>query len=148
MQRVIDDHVLAVIADELVAGARHRDARFEHALLEFPQPALAAAIGMGHQHANADAALNGGGERLLDFLAIDPEDRDVNAPAGTFDRLDDRCETGLWLDDQIQSSSSSFSSGRAFFSSFHSIWGFSFGARAASATVSSSVLNDAPVLTR
>ena len=82
MQRVVDDHVLAVVADELVAGARDGDARLEHALLEFSQPALTAAIGMGHQHANADAALNGGAERLLDLLAIDSEDREVNGTGG------------------------------------------------------------------
>ena len=73
---------LRVIADELVAGARHGDARLEHALFEFSQPALTAAIGMGDQHADADAALHGGGERLLDLLAIDSEDREVDRSGG------------------------------------------------------------------
>ena len=63
--------------------------------------------------------------------------------AGALDRLDDGCQTGLGLDDQIHSSSSSFSRGRDFFSSFHSICVFSsFGASAASAAESSSVLTE------
>ena len=78
MQHVVGDHVLGVVADELVAGTRHGDARLEHALFEFAQPALTAAIGMGDEHADADAALYRSGERLLDLLAIDSEDRDVD----------------------------------------------------------------------
>jgi hypothetical protein len=65
---------------------------------EFPQPALATAIGVGHQHTDAHTALHGGAERFLDLFAIDPEDREVDRATRALDRLHDRRQACLRLD--------------------------------------------------
>src|SRR5262245_56929961 len=149
VQHLVGNHELAVVAHELVARPRHHDAAFEHALFELAQPVLSTAIGVRDQNAHADAAQHCGSERLFDLVTIDAEDRNVDRLGRALDRLHHRREAGLGLDDQIHSSSSSFSRGRAFFSSFHSICVFSsLGASAASAADKSSVLTDAPAFTK
>ena len=53
VQGVVRNHVLRVIAQQVVGGSRHRDAGREQPLFELAQSALAAAIGVGDERADA-----------------------------------------------------------------------------------------------
>ena len=97
----VGDHVLGVIAEQVVGRPRHQHAGGEQPLLELAQPRFAAAIGVRDQRAHVHAALHRGRQRLLDLVAIEPEDEDVDLLAGGLDRLDDRHDAGLGLDDQF-----------------------------------------------
>ena len=89
VQHRVDDHVFRVIPQQVVGGPRHGNARGQQPLLELAQARFAAAIGVGDERAHDDAALHGRGERLLDLVAIEPEDEDVDRLLRGLDRLDD-----------------------------------------------------------
>ena len=97
----VDDHHLAVVADQIVGGARHGDAGLEQVHLELAQDLGAAAIVMGGQRPHADAAGDGGLQRARDLQAIEPEDQDVDATFGLLDRGDDRGDAGVGLNDEL-----------------------------------------------
>ena len=147
VQHVVGDHELVVVAREVVARAGHCRAGLEQTLFELTQTSLATAVGVRHEHAHLDAALDCRAERLLDFRLIEAEDRDVNRALRLLDGAHHRCQAGFGLDDQIHWSSSS-ASGRAFFSSFHSICALPSGASALSAADRRSVFSDSPAFTR
>ena len=89
VQDVVGDHVLGVIPGQVVPGARHRDARGEQALFELAKRALPAAVGVRDHRRHRDATLNRIGQRLLDLVAIEPEDAHRHRRAGPADGPDD-----------------------------------------------------------
>ena len=78
VQRVVDDHHLAVIARQIVGGARDRDPGIEQPQLELAQDLFAAAVGVRDERADDDAARDRRLERLLELDAIEAEDDDVD----------------------------------------------------------------------
>ena len=69
--------------------------------LELAQVLLAAAIGVGDERANRDAARHRRGERLLQLRPIEAEDDDVDRALRALDRLQQRREALVGLDDQF-----------------------------------------------
>src|SRR5204863_9565310 len=92
---------LAVVADEVVGGAGHGDAAFEQLHLELAERFGAAAILVRGQRADVYAARHSGLERPRDFLAIESEDQDVDAFARVLDRVANRCDAGVRLNDEL-----------------------------------------------
>ncbi len=78
VERVVDDHHLAVIARQVVGGARDGDPGVEQLQLELAQALLAAAVGVRDERAHDDAARDGRLERLLELGPVEPEDDDVD----------------------------------------------------------------------
>ena len=101
VQHVVDDHHLAVIARQIVGGARHGDAGVEQPQLELAQALLAAAVGVRDQRPDHDAARHGRLERLLELDAIEAEDDDVDRLPGLTHRFQQRGEAVVGLDDQL-----------------------------------------------
>ena len=101
VERVVDHHHLAVIARQVVGGARDDDAGREEAHLELAQVLLAAAIGVGDQGAHGYAARHRRLERLLQLRPIEAEDDDVDRALGLLDRLQQRRHAVVWLDDEL-----------------------------------------------
>ena len=97
----VDDHHLAVIAHQIVGGARHRDAAVEQLHFELAQALLAAAIGVGDQGPHADASRHRGSQRVGHVAAIEPEDHDVEALLGLLDGGQDRGNAGFRLHDDF-----------------------------------------------
>src|SRR5439155_9554181 len=74
---VVNDHHLAVVANEIVRGARDGDAPFEQLHLELPQCLCAAPVRVCGQGADADTAPHGGLELAGDVPAVEPEDEQI-----------------------------------------------------------------------
>ena len=67
-ERAIDDHELAVIADEILSGPIHSGARAEQPLLQLPQVAGAAVISVRDQRVHVHSALDGRVQRVRDVV--------------------------------------------------------------------------------
>jgi hypothetical protein len=84
----IDDHVLAVIANQIVRRAGYRNAFVEQAHFERAQFAFPAPVFVGDAGVNGDAAFDGANESRFDFLAIEAENGDLNVTLGVIDGVD------------------------------------------------------------
>jgi len=100
-ERPIHDHHLAVVAGEVVGGAGHGGAGLEEPQFELAQLLFTALVGVGDERADHDAASDCGMQRLLDFLAIEPEDDDVDRLLGALDRHQERRDAVVWLNDEF-----------------------------------------------
>src|SRR5207248_944813 len=94
----VDDHHLAVVADEIVGGARHGDPALQQLQFEFAEALGPASILMRGQRAHAYAANDSLFEIARDLHAIEPEDQDVDGLARASDCVDDRDDAGIRLD--------------------------------------------------
>ena len=100
-RRAIDDHELAVIADEVVPGPVHCGAGAEQPLLELSQPPRPALIGVGDERVHLHAPSDGVVQRPLDVVAIEAEDDDLDALPGLPDRRNQRCDAVAWLNQEL-----------------------------------------------
>ena len=78
-----------------------RDAGVEQPQLELAQDLLAAAIGVRDQRADDDAARDRRLERFLELDAIEPENHDVDGLLRVADRLHQRRQAVVRLDDEL-----------------------------------------------
>jgi hypothetical protein len=97
----VDDQQLAVVAHHVVRGPRQGHADFQQPALQLAQLALAAAVGMRDERAHRHAAADGSGNRLLDRIEVEAENDDVDALLGAVDRLDQRSDTVVRLNDDL-----------------------------------------------
>src|SRR5436190_980824 len=97
----IDDHELAVIADEVVAGAVDRRAGAEQTLFELPQSPRSAFVGVGDERMDVHAARDGRVQRVLDVVAVESEDDQLDAALRAPDRGNQRCDAVPWLNQQL-----------------------------------------------
>ena len=70
----IDNHELAVVADQVVVRSGNSDTCGEQTYFQFTQMDLASAIRIGDQRMNMHAAADRAGERFLDLPAVETED--------------------------------------------------------------------------
>ena len=103
MERVVDDHHLAVVARADRQRSGHRDAGLEQPHLELAQILLSAAIGMGDQRADDNTSGNRSLERLLELRAIEAEDDDVDRLLRAFDACTSGARPVFGLDDEFHS---------------------------------------------
>jgi hypothetical protein len=101
---LVDDHELGVVADQVVAGTGNGDSGREQAKFELAEKLVAAAMGVGDEGADADAAADRRFEGAGDFVPIVPEDGDVYGFPGLLDGVDHRGDTGIGLDDKFHTS--------------------------------------------
>ncbi len=101
MQHVVSDHVLGVVTQEVVGSARDADAGREEPLLELAQPVFAPTVGVRDQRTDADASLDRRSKRALDLIDVEPKDAHIDRFLGFADRLNDRHDTRVWLDDEF-----------------------------------------------
>ena len=97
----VDDHHLAVVADQIVGSPGNRDARLEQLHLQLAQVLGAAAIGMRRQRAHVDAAGDGRLERARDLKPVEAKDEQVDRLRGLLDRVHDRCDSVVGLNDEL-----------------------------------------------
>jgi hypothetical protein len=101
IQGIVNEQVFAVVLQQIVAGTAHYDARGEQSLFELSEIRLAAAVGVRHQGADSDAALDRCREGGLNLRTVEAEDRDVDLTLRSADRLHHGNEPRLWLDHQV-----------------------------------------------
>src|ERR1044072_1241577 len=80
----IDDQHLAVIAHHVVVRAVDGDALLQHALFELAQALFAALVRVRDERDDFDAALDRGGQRLLELVEVETEDDDGHPPLRPF----------------------------------------------------------------
>jgi hypothetical protein len=90
-----------VITHEVIGGARDGDTSLEQLQLELAQLLVAAAVGVGGQRPDVDAALHGALQGFGNRVVVEPEDQDVDRPPGALDRLDDRRNARIRLNDEL-----------------------------------------------
>jgi len=110
----------------------------EEALLELPEARRAAAVDVRDESPHLDAAGDRGPKGVLDLLAIEAEDADVDRRARLPQRGDDGAQARFGLDDGLHGLRSYF--GSFFRTSFHSTAPFPSGSSATSALAARSVL--------
>ena len=81
----VDDQKLVVVTNQVVRGARHRNAGCEEAHLQFPQIPLTAAIGVRDQRVDKHPSRGGVGQSLFDFGTVEPKNGDLHAAFGSID---------------------------------------------------------------
>jgi hypothetical protein len=64
---------------------------------------------MGCEGPHPHTAGNGGLQGARDLQAIEPENQDIDRLTGLFDRRDDGGDSGIWLNDEFHTYSSSVS---------------------------------------
>ena len=101
MQHVVGHHEFAVIAQQIVGGARDGDPGGEQTLFELAQAVFAAAVGVRDERADAHAALHRGRQRAFDLIDVEAEDADVDGFLGFADRLHDGHHASIGLNDEL-----------------------------------------------
>ena len=92
-----------MIARQVVGRSRDGDAGREQPHLELAEVLLAAAVGVGDERADRHAARDRRRQRLLELRAIEAEDHDVDRLLRALDRLQERRQAVVGLDDEFHS---------------------------------------------
>src|SRR5580698_1520160 len=93
----VDDHVFAVITNQIIGGARHGYAGGKQSHLQLPQVLFAATIGVGDQSMDEYAAAHRLRQRLFDFLAVQAKNGNLHPALGFVDCLDERRNAVSWF---------------------------------------------------
>src|SRR5690349_20749838 len=75
----IDNHQLAVIADQVVRGSCHCHAGAQQTKFELAQTPLASAIGISNQGVHMNAARNRAGQSFFDLAPVEAKDHNLHA---------------------------------------------------------------------
>ena len=97
----VDDHHLAVIANEIVGGPGHGHPGRQQPQFELSQDLVAAGMGVGDEGANGDAAADGRFEGPGNLLAVEAKNENVDGLFCLLDGRDDRSDAGVGLNDEF-----------------------------------------------
>jgi len=98
----VDDYQLVVIAHEIVGGPRNSNPRGQKAHFKLAEAFLTAPVRICNQRGYRDAAANRSLQSRFQLGTIEPEDDNLHAFSGIFDRRYQRCDSILGLEQQFQ----------------------------------------------
>src|SRR5262249_2678837 len=109
----VNDHHLAVIADQVFGRTRDFDVTFDQTFLQLLDFFQALFVGISNQRVDADAASGGCDQLLLDLQPIQAVENDFDAFCRFLNSFEKRLNAVAWLNDNLHRKSSGFRSERA-----------------------------------
>ena len=101
---LVDDHHLAVIADEIVGAAGHGHAGGQQPQFQLPQDLVAAAVSVRDDGAHVDPTLHRPFEGVRNLVPIVPEDEHVDGLFRLFDGSNNGPDASVGLNDEFHTS--------------------------------------------